>query len=234
MNVQKDFYRLLSISQTATTAEIKSAYYRLAKECHPDTGGTEETFKQVSEAYNTLSDPNKRREYDAAIGLRFRRPDPLRQRTKVYAARPPPHWKFTWDHVKHQEMHYGDGMMKEALKQAKKEAEKEGAFEYHSPLGKGFTFDGTSSEKNHNPYSKRSQQGPPKVVFEYEEGIKMGKEQIWKRERIVQDLHSTRRERHDRQPPYRNNSSSPERESVYAAYGMEAASKKKPGDCVIS
>lgn len=128
-------------------------------------------------------------------------------------------------------MHYGDGFLKEAMKQARKEAEKEGAFEYHSPLGKGFSFDGTSHEKNHNPYSKRSQQGPPKIVFEYEEGSNMGKEQIWRRERIIQDLHSTRRERHDRRP-YHNSAS--EQESVYAAYGMGSACKKKPGDCIIS
>lgn len=241
--VSKDFYRILHISQTATAAEIKTAYYRLAKRLHPDvTGGPEDAFKQVNEAYDTLSDPNKRREYDASIGLRFRGRSYWRQqqrsRTTVYSARPPPHWKFVWDHMKHQEMHYGDGMMKEAVEKARKEAEESGAFEYQSPLGKGFTFssttEGGANEDNYNPFSKRSPQGPPKVIFEYEEGTNMvnGKEHIWKRERIVQDLHFTRRERHQRQEEEPRSSSS-ERDSVYAAYCMHSEAKKS-GDCIIS
>jgi curved DNA-binding protein CbpA len=272
--VSKDFYRILHISQTATAAEIKTAYYRLAKRLHPDmTGGhqhrrdqhdgennnnkatTEDAFKQVNEAYDTLSDPNKRREYDASMGLRFRAREPhLRtERSKVYAPRPPPNWKFVWDHAKHQEMHYGDGMMKEAVKQAMKEAEEAGAFEYQSPLGKGFTFSSTTSstegggteedKMNYNPYSKRSPQGPPKIIIEYQEGTNMGdgKERIWKRERIVHDLHSTRRERHQKQqeeeePRRRRNSSAPERaDSVYESYRMYSSdTKKKRGDCTIS
>jgi curved DNA-binding protein CbpA len=270
--VRMDFYRILHISQTATAAEIKTAYYRLAKRLHPDITGqqhrgrdhggennkaTEDAFKQVNEAYDTLSDPNKRREYDASMGLRFRAGEPhLRQeRSKVYAPRPPPNWKFVWDHAKHQEMHYGDGMMKEAVKQAMKEAEEAGAFEYQSPLGKGFTFSSTTTSStegggtgdednnlNYNPYSKRSPQGPPKIIIEYQEGTNMGdgKERIWKRERIVHDLHSTRRERHQRQeeeePRRRRNSSVPERaDSVYESYRTYSSdAKKKRGDCTIS
>jgi hypothetical protein len=157
-----------------------------------------------------------------------------------------------WDHAKHQEMHYGDGMMKEAVKQAMKEAEEAGAFEYQSPLGKGFTFSSTTTSSteggagteednnmNYNPYSKRSPQGPPKIIIEYQEGTNMGdgKERIWKRERIVHDLHSTRRERHQRQeeeePRRRRNSSAAD--SVYESYRTYSSdAKKKRGDCTIS
>ena len=61
-----DFYSVLGIAKNATPDEIKSAYRKLAKEFHPDVNkatGAEEKFKQVTEAYETLSDPRKRSEY---------------------------------------------------------------------------------------------------------------------------------------------------------------------------
>jgi len=66
--VEKDFYKTLSISKDAPDAEIKKAYRKLAQELHPDANPddatAEERFKEVSEAYATLSDPDKRKEYD--------------------------------------------------------------------------------------------------------------------------------------------------------------------------
>ena len=68
MDPKKDYYRILGISENATDEEIKRAYRRLAKEYHPDRRGgdkaAEERFKEISEAYGVLSDPQKRREYD--------------------------------------------------------------------------------------------------------------------------------------------------------------------------
>ena len=61
----QDYYQTLGVSKSASQDDIKKAYRRLAHEHHPDKGGgNEEKFKQVSEAYQVLSDPDKRRQYD--------------------------------------------------------------------------------------------------------------------------------------------------------------------------
>lgn len=64
---KKDFYTTLGVSKNATEAELKSAYRRLARQYHPDVNKTpeaEKKFKEISEAYQVLSDPNKRKTYD--------------------------------------------------------------------------------------------------------------------------------------------------------------------------
>jgi len=61
----KNFYNTLGVSENATQDEIKKAYRKLAVEHHPDKGGDEEKFKEISEAFDTLGDTNKRQEYDS-------------------------------------------------------------------------------------------------------------------------------------------------------------------------
>jgi len=58
------FYKLLEVSKDASTAEIKKAYRKLAVKHHPDKGGDEATFKDITRAYEVLSDEDKRRQYD--------------------------------------------------------------------------------------------------------------------------------------------------------------------------
>jgi len=63
--MQKDYYKILGVEKNATQDEIKKAFYKLAHEHHPDKkGGNEEKFKEINEAYQVLSDKNKRAQYD--------------------------------------------------------------------------------------------------------------------------------------------------------------------------
>src|SRR5437868_2482630 len=62
---EKDYYKVLGVPETATDKEIRRAYRKLAKEHHPDSNpGHEETFKDISAAYDVLSDDEKRKAYD--------------------------------------------------------------------------------------------------------------------------------------------------------------------------
>ena len=64
----KDYYETLGVTKTATSDEIRKAFRKLARQHHPDVSkdkkGAEEKFKSINEAYEVLSDPEKRRKYD--------------------------------------------------------------------------------------------------------------------------------------------------------------------------
>ncbi|MBE6479855.1 MAG: J domain-containing protein [Olsenella sp.] len=67
MAQQRNYYDVLGVKRDATQDEIKKAFRKLAQKYHPDAGGDPEKFKEVSEAYTTLSDEKKRREYDQLL-----------------------------------------------------------------------------------------------------------------------------------------------------------------------
>lgn len=60
----KDYYKILGVNPDASEEEIRQAYYKLAHKYHPDKGGDPEKFKEINEAYQVLSDKEKRRQYD--------------------------------------------------------------------------------------------------------------------------------------------------------------------------
>jgi curved DNA-binding protein len=60
-------YETLGVAQSATPEEIKSAFRKLAKQHHPDLGGSKDKFQQINDAYNTLSNPQERAAYDYSL-----------------------------------------------------------------------------------------------------------------------------------------------------------------------
>jgi curved DNA-binding protein len=83
----KDYYESLGVTRTASEAEIKKAFRKLAREYHPDVAKdkkkAEEKFKEINEAYEVLSDPTKRKKYDE-LGANWKQGADFR---------PPPGWE---------------------------------------------------------------------------------------------------------------------------------------------
>ncbi|HXP19007.1 MAG TPA: molecular chaperone DnaJ [Streptosporangiaceae bacterium] len=71
--LEKDYYKALGVAKGASAEEIKKSYRKLARKYHPDANkgdaASEERFKEISEAYNVLSDSKRRKEYDDARSL---------------------------------------------------------------------------------------------------------------------------------------------------------------------
>ena len=78
--LEKDYYATLGLSKTASSKEIKKAFRKLAREFHPDNNPddavAEARFKEINEAYDTLSDSDERKEYDHAREMGYFVGDP--------------------------------------------------------------------------------------------------------------------------------------------------------------
>src|SRR5256714_1038472 len=83
----RDYYQTLGVPKTASEDEIRSAFRKLARKYHPDVAkdkkAAEEKFKEINEAYEVLSDPEKRKKYDQ-LGADWNRPGGFQ---------PPPEWQ---------------------------------------------------------------------------------------------------------------------------------------------
>jgi curved DNA-binding protein len=84
----RDYYETLGVPKTATDDEIRTAFRKLARKHHPDVAkdkkAAEEKFKEINEAYEVLSDPEKRKKYDQ-LGADWNRPGGFQ---------PPPEWQW--------------------------------------------------------------------------------------------------------------------------------------------
>ena len=87
----KDYYEILGVPLTASQDEIHRAFRKLALNYHPDVAkdktNAEERFKEINEANEVLSDPEKRKKYDA-LGANWKQGEEFR---------PPPNWG--WNHI---------------------------------------------------------------------------------------------------------------------------------------
>tara|TARA_R110000824_G_scaffold18850_2_gene73934 strand:- start:244 stop:1248 length:1005 start_codon:yes stop_codon:yes gene_type:complete len=69
--MNKDYYKILNINRNSSQDEVKKAFRSLSKQHHPDKGGDENVFKEMSEAYDTLGDIKKREEYNHKLDNPF-------------------------------------------------------------------------------------------------------------------------------------------------------------------
>jgi DnaJ-class molecular chaperone len=69
MTQEDNLYKILEVTPSATTGEIKEAYRRKSMKHHPDRGGNPALFDQVKKAHDVLSDPHKRNRYDLYINV---------------------------------------------------------------------------------------------------------------------------------------------------------------------
>ena len=95
----RDYYETLGVRKTATEEEIRSAFRKLARKYHPDVAkdkkAAEEKFKEINEAYEVLSDPEKRKKYDQ-LGADWNRPGGFQQPPQWEGQQPPGGGFYQW------------------------------------------------------------------------------------------------------------------------------------------
>jgi len=79
-----DYYELLGVGHKASHLEIQKAYREKARKHHPDKGGDIRVFQKIQQAYEVLSDPVKRQEYDGESAVRFVS-EPIKYAREIWA-----------------------------------------------------------------------------------------------------------------------------------------------------
>lgn len=144
----KDYYLSLGVARTASDEEIKKAFRKLARQYHPDVAkdkkGAEEKFKEINEAYEVLSDPEKRKKYDTLgrhwkEGAAYEQQPGWQEYAQAGRGRAP--------HA--QEFHFGGTGFSDFFEQYFGGGQRFGGFDFRGGDGGGDTFD----------YQARSQHG---------------------------------------------------------------------------
>jgi DnaJ-class molecular chaperone len=95
----EDYYATLGVPKTASEKEIRSAYRKLARQFHPDVNPgkpeAEQTFKRINEAYEVLSDPDKRKKYDQ-LGARWKEYESWQRAQAAAGAQGQPQQAYDW------------------------------------------------------------------------------------------------------------------------------------------
>lgn len=121
MAVKRDYYEVLGVARNANENAIKKAYRKLAKKYHPDSNvgnkQAEERFKEVTEAYDILSDPEKRKLYDRFGHAAFDGNATGAGAAGAAGAGGSGSWHYTGPNGAYQEYHFAGGDMDDILKQ---------------------------------------------------------------------------------------------------------------------
>ena len=120
-----NFYEILGVAKTASSQDVKLAYRKLMRSTHPDMGGTNALFRLINEAYETLSDPEKRDRYDweqkhgSTAGSQGFKPNPSSNPEAEYKPASEPTYKDAGEHRKAERE---EKLRQERLKREQEEA----------------------------------------------------------------------------------------------------------------
>lgn len=125
----KDYYQILGISHSASEAEIKESYKKLAKKFHPDTStGSEEKFKEINEAYEALKTHERRSKYDAMFKYRNNFDTILKKQGSHYDEQKRNEQRQRWNDIKQTIRFAEDALDKKQAPPPNKKPQKEAKF----------------------------------------------------------------------------------------------------------